>query len=71
MKNDLTKRELQVLSLIAKGYGSKKIASLLSISVRTIETHRKNIKLKFEFNNFYRVISYAYENKILPLDPTS
>ena len=52
MKNDLTKRELQVLSLIAKGYGSKKIASLLSISVRTIETHRKNIKLKFEFNNF-------------------
>lgn len=70
MKENLTERELDILKLIAQGLASKKIATQLSISIKTVETHRKNIKHKFGFNNFYRVISFAYENNILSIDKT-
>lgn len=42
----LTNREREVLLLIAKGLKNKEIAERLSLSVYTVETHRKNIKLK-------------------------
>jgi DNA-binding NarL/FixJ family response regulator len=42
----LTKRELQVLQLIAEGKTTKEIAVRLQISVKTVETHRKQIMEK-------------------------
>ena len=42
----LSDREVQVFALIGKGYGSQQIAKRLHISVKTIETHRANIKQK-------------------------
>jgi DNA-binding NarL/FixJ family response regulator len=42
----LSDREIQVFALIGKGYGSQQIAERLHISVKTIETHRANIKQK-------------------------
>jgi DNA-binding NarL/FixJ family response regulator len=42
----LTDRELEVLMLIGKGHGSQQISKLLHISVKTVEAHRANIKLK-------------------------
>jgi DNA-binding NarL/FixJ family response regulator len=42
----LTKRELQVLQLIAEGTTTKEIAARLTVSVKTIETHRKQIMEK-------------------------
>lgn len=61
----LTKREIEIIEKISEGHCSKEIASILFISVRTVETHRKNIKLKLGYNNFYSVLTYAFTNDIL------
>lgn len=42
----LTQREIAVLSQIAEGMSNKQIASLFNISLRTVESHRQNLKLK-------------------------
>lgn len=63
----LTKREVEIIKKISEGYCSKEIASILFISVRTVETHRKNIKKKLGYNNFYSVLTYAFSQKIIPL----
>lgn len=71
MEKHLTKREIEIIEQISIGMCSKEISKNLFISVRTVETHRKNIKQKLGFNNFYSVISYAYKNDILPLTKLS
>ena len=57
---EFTKREIEIIENVAEGYCSKEIAEYLFISVRTVETHRKNIIQKLGFNNFYSVLSYAF-----------
>jgi DNA-binding CsgD family transcriptional regulator len=47
----LTERELIVLKLIAEGYSTKRISSILKISFNTVETHRKNILIKLHVKN--------------------
>jgi DNA-binding NarL/FixJ family response regulator len=47
----LTKRELQVLQLIADGKTTKEIAARLTISVKTVETHRKQVTEKLEIRS--------------------
>lgn len=39
----LTNRELEVLPLVAKGYGNKEIAEMLHISVKTVEAHKARL----------------------------
>lgn len=68
MSKVLTDREIEIIEFIADGLCSKKIAKELYISVRTVETHRKNIKQKLGYNNFYSVLSYAFRNDILALN---
>jgi DNA-binding NarL/FixJ family response regulator len=51
VKAGFTCREEEVLQLIAKGYASKNIAVRLSIGVKTVETHRKNIMVKAGVKN--------------------
>jgi DNA-binding NarL/FixJ family response regulator len=55
----LSDRELEVLLLIGKGYGSQQIASQLHISVKTVETHRANIKLKLKFASGGELLQFA------------
>ncbi len=55
----LTDREKSVLALVAEGRSSKEAGMLLSISTRTIETHRKNIKKKLNINSTAGLIRYA------------
>ncbi len=43
---NLTPREIQIVNMIKIGYQSKKIAKIMKISPRTIDTHRKNIRSK-------------------------
>lgn len=64
-QNIFTKRESEIILLISKGIETIEIANNLSISIRTVESHRKNILLKLKAKNFYKVISYCYENEIL------
>ena len=65
--NHLTKREIEIIQLISEGIENIEISVLLSISVRTVESHRKNILSKFSAKNFCLVISYCYKNKILKI----
>lgn len=53
---DITKREKQILGMIAQGIGNKEIAETLGKSVRTIETHRFNIMKKLKVNNVVELL---------------
>lgn len=55
----LTQREVEVLLLTSNGFSSKQIASELSISTRTVETHRLNIMKKLGTSNSAETISVA------------
>jgi DNA-binding NarL/FixJ family response regulator len=58
-----TDRELSILKLIGKGYSSKEIASELSISFNTVETHRKNLIKKYNVNSMNELICMAASEK--------
>ncbi|MBK8027331.1 MAG: response regulator transcription factor [Chloroflexi bacterium] len=61
----LTTREREVFQLIAAGHGNKAIADLLSIGVRTVETHRANIMEKLHLHTPAEIIHLAYQRGIL------
>ena len=61
----LTKRELEILKLIADGVTNKKIAGQLSISVKTIETYRSRIMQKLDLHSTADLIKYAIRNGLL------
>ncbi|MES2417848.1 MAG: response regulator transcription factor [Bacteroidota bacterium] len=61
----LTNREIEILHLIAKEYSNKKMADLLFISERTVETHRKNIFRKTNTQSVVGLLKYAYDHKII------
>ncbi|GAK18095.1 DNA-binding response regulator, LuxR family [Vibrio sp. JCM 19053] len=54
-------QEEAVLKLVAQGNSSKKIATLLNISYRTVETHRHNIKHKLDLHSTAELAKYAFE----------
>lgn len=55
----LTRREKEILSLIADGLTNPQIAEKLFISLNTVDTHRKNLLAKFETNNSASLIKQA------------
>jgi DNA-binding NarL/FixJ family response regulator len=57
----LTVREREVIKLIAEGNSNKKIAELLFISVRTVETHRSSIMGKLDLKNSVDLVKYAMQ----------
>ena len=59
----ITKREQEILNLIASGDTSQEIADKLNISVRTIESHRYNIMQKLNLKNAAQLIKYAVIHK--------
>jgi ATP/maltotriose-dependent transcriptional regulator MalT len=61
----LTRRELQILRLIASGKTNKSIASELFLSERTIDRHVSNILCKLEVPSRAAATAYAYEHKLL------
>ena len=58
---ELTDREEQVLRLVAQGHSNKEIANQLSISVKTVETHKANFMEKLEFKSRAEVVRYAVQ----------
>jgi two-component system nitrate/nitrite response regulator NarL len=63
--NPLSRREEAILKLVAQGSSSKKIASLLNISYRTVETHRQNIKHKLDVHSTAELATYAVEKGLV------
>ena len=61
----LTPRETEVLRLIAQGYTNRQIAEKLTISVRTVETHRANITGKLGLRSRVELVRYAREHGLL------
>jgi len=61
----LTQREMEIIRLIEKEMSNKEIADTLSISERTVETHRKNIFRKTKLNTVVGLVKYAYEHGLI------
>ena len=64
-KSALSNRERGVVQLIAEGYSNKQIASILNLSVKTVETHRSAIMRKLGVHSSAAVVRYAVRNKLL------
>lgn len=58
-----TKRELSILTLVAKGYNTKEIGAELNISYHTVESHRKNLISKYNVKSMSELICLATTNK--------
>lgn len=61
----LSKREVEILTLICKEFSNAEIAEKLFLSVSTIETHRKNIISKLGVNNTVGLVRFALKNKLI------
>jgi two-component system NarL family response regulator len=61
----LTSREQTILLELAQGLSNKEVAAMLDISVRTVETHRKNIKRKLGIQTTAGLTRYAMEHGVL------
>jgi len=63
--NPLTRREIDVLRLLAKGNTNRQIASLLELSMRTVENHRANLMGKLGLASRVELVNFAEEHKLL------
>jgi len=61
----LTSREREIVHLLSEGRTSREVASALSISVKTAETHRSNIMRKLEMHSVSELVRYAVRNQII------
>lgn len=64
-REQLTNREQTILLELAQGKSNKDVANALDISVRTVETHRKNIKRKLGISSTAGLTRYAMEHGVL------
>ena len=61
-RNPLSTRELDILACLAQGQSSKQIARVLDLSVRTVESHRQNIRRKLDLETQADLIRYAVQH---------
>jgi DNA-binding NarL/FixJ family response regulator len=61
----VTAREREIIQLVAEGQSNKRAASMLGISVKTIEAHRANIMKKLHLRSVSDLVRYAIRNKIV------
>ena len=64
-KPSLTKREIEITRLVVQGFTNHKIAEKLSISLQTVQTHRKNVIRKTGSKNIMGLINYAIQNGLI------
>jgi DNA-binding NarL/FixJ family response regulator len=57
----LTDRELEVFELLGQGFGTRQIAERLHLSIKTIESHRENIKHKLKLSNAAELLQQAIQ----------
>ncbi len=63
----LTRRELEVLKILAEGNSVKEIATALNLSVKTVEAHKFNLMRKLDIHNKAHLVQYAIQKKIIRL----
>jgi DNA-binding NarL/FixJ family response regulator len=64
-RDRITSREREIIQLLCEGKKNKEIASMLSISIKTVETHRSNVMRKLEIHNVSELVRYAMRNQII------
>lgn len=64
-KYQLTKREVEIISLVCQELSNKEIADKLFLSELTIKTHRRNILRKLDIKNVAGLVNFAKENRLL------
>lgn len=64
----LSPRERQVLQLLAEGTSTKEMAAQLQVSVKTVETHRKQIMDKLDMHSVAELTKYAVREGLTPLE---
>ena len=68
-QNDITsiftKRELDVLNMIAKGYSIKEIADRMMLSIHTVVSHRRNMMSKANCSSITSLLSFALNNGLI------
>lgn len=64
---ELSKREIQVLTMLAEGMLYQEIAEKLFISVRTVESHKSHIMQKLELNTTAELVKFAIRNKLIEI----
>ncbi len=65
---ELSNREREVLQLIAEGKTTKDISSILYVSIKTVEAHRKNIMDKLDIRSIADLTKYAIREGMISLD---
>lgn len=65
IQSPLSEREREVLRLIAQEYSNGEIADKLFISIRTVDTHRRNLLEKLQVKNTVGLVKYAIEKGII------
>ena len=68
LDEDLSRREREVVQLIAEGWSSKEISSLLNLATKTVENHRANLMLKLNLHDVAGITRYAARRGMLALD---
>jgi len=61
----LTEREKEILQLLAEGKSNKEVATLLNLSLYTVETHRTHLMQKLNLHNTAEIVLYAVRKKII------
>ena len=61
----LTKKELEVLRLLATGHKTREVADMLFVSPTTIMTHKRNIMVKLNLHSIAELVIYAYNNHLV------
>jgi len=63
----LTKREREILKMLAEGRSVKEIATSFDLSVKTVEAHKFNLMRKLDIHNKAQLVQYAIQKKIIRL----
>ena len=63
----LTKREREILKMLAEGQSVKEIATSFDLSVKTVEAHKFNLMRKLDIHNKAQLVQYAIQKKIIKI----
>ena len=66
--HNLTERQLEILRLIVRGKSTREIASGLSLSIKTVETHRSQVMKRLHIFDVAGLVLFAVREQIISLD---
>ena len=65
----LTPREIEILRLVAEGHTNQEIADQLTLSIKTVQTHRANMMEKLDLRDITHLVRFAVRYGLIPPEP--